>query len=77
MKISKAALLLFAGFTVGTITGLLIAPEEGAKSRKKLLKKAKKYKKNIGDTASEYKEKAIDIRDNIEGVVHDVKKRFS
>ena len=41
------------------------------------MKKAKKYKKNLERTATDYKDKATDIRDNIEGVVHDVKKRFS
>jgi len=77
MKISNVALLLFTGFTAGAVTGLLMAPDEGSKTRKKWLKKAKKYKKNIEDTASEYKDKATDFRENVEGVVHDVKKRFS
>ena len=77
MKLSKTLLLLFAGFTAGAVTGILVAPEEGYKSRRKLLKKAKKYKKNIERTASDYKDKATDLRDNIEGAVHDVKKRFS
>jgi gas vesicle protein len=77
MKISNAALLLFTGFTVGAVAGLLLAPDEGAKTRKKLLKKAKKYKKTLEDKASEYKDKAADLRDNIEGAAQDVKKRFS
>lgn len=77
MKVSNAALVLFAGFTAGFVTGMLIAPDEGSKTRRKLMKKAKKYKKNIADTASEYKEKVVDIKDNIEGAVKDVKKRFS
>jgi len=77
MKISNAALLLFAGFTAGAITGLLLAPDEGAITRKKFLKKAKKYKKTFEDKASEYKDKAADLKDNIEGAVNDVKKRFS
>lgn len=77
MKLSKALLILFAGFAAGAVTGILVAPEEGYKSRKKLMKKAKKYKKNIERTATDYKDKATDIRDNIESAVHDVKKRFS
>jgi len=77
MKISNVALLLLTGFTAGAVTGLLMAPDEGSKTRKKWLKKAKKYKKNIEDTASEYKDKATDFRENVEGAVHDVKKRFS
>jgi len=77
MKIKNAAILLLTGMAIGTITGLLIAPDEGTKTRKKWLKKAKKYKKNIENKASEYKEKAADIKENIEGAAHDVKKRFS
>lgn len=77
MKVSNAALVLFAGFTAGFVTGILIAPDEGKMTRKKLQKKAKKYKKNLEDTVSGYKEKASDLKENIEGAVKDVKKRFS
>jgi len=77
MKIKNGAILLLAGLAIGTIAGLLIAPDEGTKTRKKWLKKAKKYKKDIKDKASEYKDKAVDIKENIEGAANDVKKRFS
>lgn len=77
MKLSNATLLLLTGVTVGAIAALLLAPEEGAKTRKKLLKKAKKYKKAFEDKASEYKDKASDFKDNLEGAANDVKKRFS
>lgn len=77
MKISNALLLLFTGFTAGAVTGMLLAPEEGYKSRRKLMKKAKKYKRTIERTATDYKDKAVDLRDTLEGAVHDVKKRFS
>ncbi|HEY8661047.1 MAG TPA: YtxH domain-containing protein [Hanamia sp.] len=77
MKVSNVALLFISGFTAGALTGLLLAPDEGARTRKKLMKKAKKYKKDLENTVSEYKSKAVDIKDNIEEVVHDVKKRFS
>jgi gas vesicle protein len=77
MKIKNAAIFLLTGIAIGTITGLLIAPDEGSKTRKKWMKKAKKYKKDIQDKASEYKDKASDLKENLEGAVHDVKKRFS
>jgi gas vesicle protein len=77
MKVKNAAILLLTGIAIGAITGLLIAPDEGTKTRKKWLKKAKKYKKDVTDKASEYKEKASDLKDNIEGAAQDVKKRFS
>jgi len=77
MKLSNAALLLLTGVAIGAITGILIAPDEGEKTRKKLMKQAKKYKKTFDDKASEYKEKAFDLKDNIEGAAQDLKKRFS
>ena len=76
MKSSKFAILL-AGMAIGAIAGILIAPDEGSRTRKKLLKKAKKYKKTLEDKAEEYKDKAADLKENIEGAVKDVKKRFA
>ncbi len=77
MKLSNAVLLLFTGVTIGAVAGLLLAPEEGSKTRKKWMKKAKKYKKNVEDKATEYRDKASDLKDNIEGAAKDVKKRFA
>lgn len=76
MKLSNAIVLLLTGAAVGAVAGLLLAPEEGTKTRKKWMKKAKKYKKDFEDKASEYKDKAADFKENLEGAVHDVKKRF-
>jgi gas vesicle protein len=77
MKLSNVALLLVAGIAAGAVAGLLLAPDEGKQTRKKWMKKAKKYKKNMEDKASEYKEKAFDLKDNIEGAAKDIKKRFA
>ena len=77
MKVSSAALLIVTGITVGAIAGLLLAPDEGAKTRKKLFKKAKKYKGSLEDTADDYRKKASDFGDNIAGAASDLNKRFS
>lgn len=77
MKFKNAAILLLSGVVLGILTGLLIAPDDGATTRKKWMKKAKRYKKEIEDKAYSIKEKATDIKDNLEGTLHDVKKRFS
>ncbi|MBA2250434.1 MAG: YtxH domain-containing protein [Chitinophagaceae bacterium] len=77
MKLSSATLLLLTGVTLGAVAGLLLAPDEGSKTRKKLMKKAMKYKKTMEDKATEYSEKASDFKDNLEGAAKDVKKRFS
>ena len=77
MKLSNAALLLLTGVAAGAIAGLLLAPEEGAETRKKLWKKSKKFKKDFEDKATEYKEKATDLKDKIVEAAHDIKKTFS
>jgi len=77
MKASKLILLMLAGAAAGAVAGLLFAPDEGAETRRKIANKAKKIKDDFADKATEFKEKAMDIKDNIEGAVHDVKKRFS
>jgi gas vesicle protein len=77
MKIKNATILLLSGIAIGALAGLLLAPDEGTKTRKKLLKKVKKYKKNVVDKAAEYKDKASELKDNIEEAAHDIKKKFS
>ena len=77
MKLSNSAFLLLTGAAIGALAGLLLAPDEGARTRKKWMKKAKKYKKTVEDKASEFKDKAVDLKENIEGAASDLKKRFS
>lgn len=54
---SKSILLLLAGIAIGSIGLFLFTPQKGIKSRKQLLKQAKKYKKAFKETATKYKEK--------------------
>ena len=77
MKLSNSTLLILTGAAFGALAGLLLAPEEGSKTRKKLMKQAKKYKKIVEEKATEYKDKASDMKDNIEGAASDLQKRFS
>jgi len=77
MKIKNATILFLSGIAIGAVAGVLMAPDEGARTRKELLKKAKKYKKDVSDKASEYRDKFGDLKDNLEGAAHDLKKRFS
>jgi gas vesicle protein len=77
MKLSNAVLLILTGATVGALAGLLMAPAEGSKTRKKWLKKAEKYTKDLEDKAAEYKDKVMGLKENIAGAAHDIKKRFT
>lgn len=56
--VSKLGIALLAGIAAGAVAGLLLAPEEGAETRKKLAKKAKKYEEKLKDKAKEFKGKA-------------------
>lgn len=71
---SKSVLFLLTGFALGTITGLLIVPQKGIKSRKEL-KKSKKYKKAFKETASKYKEKLSGLKDNTQAATGTAKKK--
>ena len=77
MKLKNATILFLSGIALGALAGLLMAPDEGTKTRKKWMKKAKKYKKDFTDKASEYKDKVADFKDDVEGAVNDIKKRFT
>ena len=74
---TKSALLLLTGIAIGAIAALLFAPRKGLKIRKDVLKKSKKYKKAFEETASRYKEKLAGLKDDIQEVTHDVKKKFT
>ena len=84
MKITKIAVLLISGFAAGAITGLLMAPESGKETRKRIAKESKKARKYAEKKAKEFKgkaedmkEKVMDVKENIEGAASDLKKRFS
>ena len=77
MKLSNAILLILTGIAIGAVAGVILAPEEGSKTSKKLLKKAKKYKKLLEEKVTGYKKKANEFKDNVEGAADDMKKRFA
>lgn len=74
---SKSAFLLLTGIGIGTIAGVLFAPQKGLKSSKDVLKKSKKYDKAFKETASRYKEKLGGLKDNIQDATQNVKKKFT
>lgn len=54
MKINNGVILgMFAGAAVGTIAGLLMAPDKGSKTLKKLNRKGKKTLENLGSQFSD------------------------
>ncbi len=51
MKVLGGFLL---GTAIGTVTGLLVAPDSGERTRKLLTKKSKKFSKEAFETANDY-----------------------
>lgn len=49
MASSKTALGLLAGVAVGAIIGILVAPESGSKTRRKILDKGQNYIDDLKD----------------------------
>lgn len=62
---TKVMLALLAGLAAGGVTALLLAPEEGAETRRKLAKKAKKLNRKLREKATEYRDKATDLMDKV------------
>lgn len=58
MKTGTVVLGVLAGIAIGAIAGILMAPDKGSNTRKKILSKGE-------DLADEIKEKISDLIDNI------------
>jgi gas vesicle protein len=71
---SKVGIALLAGIAAGAVAGLLLAPEEGAETRKKLAKKAKKYEDKLKEKAQDFKAKAGEYMGKASDMAGDVKK---
>lgn len=58
MNSSKVLLGILGGVAVGAMAGILLAPDKGSKTRKKIMKKGK-------DFADDMKEKFEDLYENV------------
>ena len=60
---TKILLALGASVAIGAALGVLYAPEEGAETRKKIVKRAKKLAGTVSDGLEDGKESLEDIKD--------------
>jgi gas vesicle protein len=71
---SKVIFALLAGAAAGTVIGLLIAPESGEETRKKLSKSAQKFNEHLKSSIDDLAEKGQKALNEISETVGDLKK---
>ena len=60
---------LLTGFALGMLAGMLLAPEKGADTRKKLTQKGKDLKNKFNEFVDSLHDKAEDVRDDVNTAV--------
>lgn len=71
MNTSKVLLGILGGVAVGAIAGILLAPDKGSNTRKKILDSGKGY---MGDLKSKFDDLSKEVTNKYENLVSDTKK---
>ena len=64
-NLEKIALSLAAAFAAGAMTGILLAPAKGKRTRERIGRKGRHLVHSIEDVIQEGKNSIVDIRDNV------------
>ena len=76
MSSGKVVLGLLAGIAAGAVLGILLAPEKGSDTRKKISNKGKDYSDSLKDKFTEFKDsinKKFDkVKDDVDGFAEQV-----
>ncbi len=70
MNTSKVLLGVLGGVAVGAIAGILLAPDKGSKTRKKIMDKGKGF---ADDVKGKFEELYVDVTDKYENLLQDAK----
>jgi gas vesicle protein len=71
MNSNKVVLGVLGGIAAGAIAGILLAPDKGSKTRKKIISKGKDFADDIKDKFEDLYE---NVTDKYENLLHDSKK---
>ena len=74
MNSSKIVLGVLGGIAAGAIAGILLAPDKGSKTRKKIVSKGKDFADDMKSKLEDLYENATDKMENL---LHDTKKEAS
>jgi gas vesicle protein len=72
-KFSNMASKLLIGFTVGLVAGLLLAPEKGVDSRKKIMRAGRDLKDKFNDFVDGISDKFESFKEEAEDMAQDAK----
>ncbi len=67
MNTGKVVLGVIAGLATGALVGILFAPAEGSRTRRKIKKQGENYLNELKDKYSEYTESLSDNLDRVKG----------
>jgi gas vesicle protein len=73
----KILTALVAGAAIGIVTGVLIAPDKGSETRKKMKEKGKKFADDVKNKFNKGKEKFEDLKENIVQTVKEKAEEFA
>lgn len=74
---SKMLAAMAVGAAVGAIAGIMLAPDKGSETRRKLKEQGKRVADNLKDKFNNGKEKMNGMKEDIEQAVKDKAKEFA
>ena len=76
MKTSRVVLGVVAGAAIGALIGLLFAPDKGANTRGRIVRKGEEYMGDMKEKAKGYRDQASGAVDRFADMIHSTKEEI-
>lgn len=76
MKTSRVVLGIVAGAAVGALIGILFAPDKGANTRGRLVRKGEEYLGDMKEKVKGYRDQATGAVDRFADMIHSTKEEI-